>query len=165
MAKNDIKIVDLGGNATMPTYKWQTEAAQTAIYAGEPVKLKSAGSPYVIPWADRDITPGTDTMFIGIAASDSTQTAAADGYVMVYIPNPTYIYEAAALTPGNVNTQAKINAMCGDRKSIDLTSSTYTLDDTEADSVTYPLLVVGGDPVRKTLRFMIRSYVNTIDGA
>lgn len=165
MAKNDIKIVDTGGYQNIPAIKMQTEANATAIYAGEPVKLKAAGSPYVIPWADADITPGTDTNFIGLAASDSTQTATADGYVMVYPMAPTVIFEAKAKTGTNVDTQAKIDAMCGDRKIIDLTSSTYTVDDGAADAVGNALFIVGGDPVKKTLRFMVRPYINVVDAA
>jgi hypothetical protein len=165
MAKNDIKIYDTGGLNSVPVYKFQTEAAATAIYAGEPVKLKAAGSPYVIPWSDGDITPGTDTNFIGLAASDSTQTASADGYVMVYPMLPNMVFEAKAKTAANVDTQSEIDALCGDRKIIDLTSSTYTVDDGAADAAANALFIVGGDPVKKTLRFMVRPYVNVVDNA
>lgn len=165
MAKGDIKIVDQGGLNTVPTVRWQTEAAATAIYAGEPTKLKAAGSPYVIPWADADITPGTDTIFTGIAASDSTQTASADGYIDVYMPIPFLVYEAKAKTAASVDTQSEINALCGDRKIIDLTSTVYTVDEAAADAAGNAMLIVGGDPVRKTLKFMIRPYANVVDAA
>lgn len=165
MAKGDIQIVDTGGLNCVPTVKWQTEAGATDIKAGEFVKLKSAGSPYVIPWADADITPGTDTIFVGLAASDSTHTASADGSINVYIPYPWLTYEAKAKTAASVDTQSEIDALCGDRKIIDLTSSTYTVDEAAADSANNALLIVGGDPLRRTLRFMVRPWANVVDGA
>lgn len=165
MAKNDVRIRDTGGLNVVPTETWQTEAATTAILTGEPVKLKSAGSPYVIPLADADVTPGTDTLFIGIAASDSTQTSTADGVVQVYMWSPTVTYEAKAKSAAAADTQTEINALCGDRKNFDLTSSSYTIDSADADAVGNALLIVGGDPARSVLYFRIRPWVNTVDGA
>src|SRR5690242_16275254 len=126
MAKGDVKIVSPGAGS-VPTWRWQTEAAATAIYAGEPTKLKSAGSPYVIPAADADFTLGTDTPFMGIAASDSTHTASADGYIDLYMPLPGLVYEAKAKTSTTADTQTEIDALCGDRVVFDLTSSSYTV--------------------------------------
>ncbi len=165
MAKNDIRLVDNGAGTTTGTEFWQTEAAATAILAGEFVKLKSAGSPYVIPWADADITPGTDTLHIGLAAGDSTQTTSADGRVEVYPWIPSQVFEAKAKTAASVDTQSEINALCGDRKIIDLTSGVYTVDEAAADAVGNALLIVGGDPTRKTLRFRIRPWANVVDEA
>lgn len=165
MAKNNIRIVDQGGLNTVPTVRWQTEANATAIYRGEFVKLKAAGSKYVIPWATNDLTPGTDTMFVGLAASDSTHTASADGFVDVYIPYQYLTYEAKAKTAADVDTQAKIDAMAGIRKKIDLTTGTYTVDEAATDSVSNSLLIVGGNPSTRTLKFMVRPWVNTVDGA
>lgn len=48
MAKGNIRV----HSGTAAVKVWQTEAAATAIYAGEPVKLKVTGSQYVIPLAD-----------------------------------------------------------------------------------------------------------------
>lgn len=165
MAKNDIRIYSTGGLPAVPTVRWQTEAAATAILAGEPVKLKAAGSPYVIPLADADLTLGTDVQFIGIAKSDSTQTAGADGFVDVYYPMPGIVYEAKAKTAASVNTQSEIDALCGDRKIFDLTSSTYTVDEAAADNVANAVLIVGGNPDQQTLRFMIERGTNAVAGA
>lgn len=156
MAQSDIKIVrTAGGN--VPTYRWQTEAAATDILAGEPVKLKAAGSPYVIPLADGDSTIGTDTSTVGVAASNSTHTATADGYIDVYVPLPGIVYEAKAKTAASVDTQAEIDALVGDRKVFDLTSSTYTVDEAAADAAANSIIIVGGDPDRQTLEFIIRA--------
>lgn len=156
MATGDIKILrTAGGN--VPTYRWQTEAAATDIKAGEPVKLKAAGSPYVIPLADADLTIGTDTAMVGIAASDSTHTASADGHIDVYIPLPGIVYEVKAKTSTSADTQAEIDALVGDRKVIDLTGTTYTMDEAAADGAANAFYIVGGDPDRATLEFIIRT--------
>lgn len=155
MAKNDVKIVDLAGLNTLATVTWQTEAAATAIYAGEPVKLKAAGSPYAIPLADGEPVVGTTTAVLGIAASDSTQTASADGTVQVFLPMPGVVYEANAKTASTVDSQSEINALCGDRVVFDLTSTSYTIDAAAGDGSTKGVYIVGGDAV-KTVKFMIR---------
>lgn len=165
MSRGDIKIVDTGGLSAVPTYRWQTEAASTAISAGEPCKIKSAGSPYAILCADADMTLGTDVQFLGIAASTSTHTAAADGYVDIYVPFPWIVYEAKAKTAASVDTQSEIDLMCGDRKIFDVTSSVWTVDEAAADAVGNMLLILGGDPVKKTLRFMIQVTQNAVNGA
>ncbi|MEI9966178.1 MAG: hypothetical protein WDN67_00660 [Candidatus Moraniibacteriota bacterium] len=84
MAKGNIKVHKAAGYLNLPTEKWQTEANATAILAGEPVKLKAAGSPYAIPLADGEPVIGTTTQVLGIAATDSTHTASVDGFIMVY---------------------------------------------------------------------------------
>lgn len=156
MAQNDITIVrTAGGN--VPTYRWQTDAGDTAIKAGEPVKLKAAGSPYVIPLADADSTIGTDTSMVGIAASDSTHTASADGFVDVYVPLPGLVYEAKAKTAASVDTEAEILALCGDRKIFDLTGTTYTVDEAAADAAANSIVIVGGNAEKRTLHFIIRA--------
>lgn len=165
MARHDVKIREAGGLNSVTTVRYQTEAASTAIYAGEPVKLKAAGSPYMTVMVDADFTLGTDIGPIGIAASDGTHTASADGYVDVYVLHSGIVYEAKAKTAANVATTALINAMCGDRKIFDLTSGSFTVDDGAADAVGNPLLIVGGDPTRRVLYFQIRPFVNAVDGA
>ncbi len=153
MALGDIRIVK--GREIAVTF--QTEANATAILAGEPVKLKAAGSPYVIPCADGDLTIGTDTAFIGVAASSSTHTASADGTVRVYMPLPDNEYEMKATTYANVDTQAEINALVGDRVSFDLAGGVYTLDENAGDDAANALYILGGDPVTGKIRFSIRT--------
>lgn len=155
MAKNNIKFKDAG--VTLKTEKWQTEANATAILAGEPVKLKAAGSPYVIPLADGEPVIGTTTRVVGIAASNSTQTASADGSVLVYVLEPGMTLKAKAKTSASVDTQSEINALCGDNKVLDLTSSVYTVDEAAANAATNGIVIIGGDPVTKELYFQFRS--------
>jgi len=157
MARNDIKIKDVAGLSNVPVIRALTEANATAILAGEPVKFKALGARYVIPLADADGVIGTMTPIVGIAASDSTQTASADGYVDVYLPLPGTVWEIKAKSAAAADTQAEINALVLDRAIIDLTSSTYTLDATGTDVVTAPFVIVGGNPDTSTLYFMVRS--------
>jgi len=157
MARNDIKIKDVAGHNVLPTLRCQTEANATAILQGEPVKFKALGSQYVIPLADADGVIGTMTPIVGVAASDSTQTASADGYVDVYIPLPGTIYEIAAKSAAGANTQSEINALVNDRAIIDLTAGVYTLDATGTDVATAPFLIVGGNPDKSTLYVQIRT--------
>lgn len=156
MSRGDIKFQDKP-YMTVPAVRWQTEAAATAIYAGEPVKLKAAGSPYVIPVADGEPVIGTTTAVIGIAATDSTHTASADGFVMVYLPLPGIVYRARAKTTSTVDTQAEINALCGDRVVFDLTSSVYTVDAAAGDGATNGIYIVGGNPDTYEVYFTMRT--------
>jgi len=155
MAKGDVKIKDPMGRP-LPVWTWQTEAAATDILAGEPVKLKAAGSPYVIPLATGEPVIGTTTQMIGIAASDSTHTASADGNVEVYVPLSGVVYSAKATTPANIDTQAELNALVGDRVTFDLTSSVYTVDEDEGDDAPHGLQIVGGSAATLDLYFAIR---------
>lgn len=155
MARGDVRIKDDMGRP-LPTIEWQTEAGATDIYAGEPVKLKTAGSPYVIPLATGEPVIGTTTQVIGIAATDSTHTSSADGVVQVYATLPGVIYECAATTSTNADTASELNALVGDRVAFDLASSTYTVDENEGDAADHGLQIVGGDPDRALIYFTIR---------
>jgi len=157
MAKADIEIVDGGGHHVVPTESWQTEAGATDILVGEPVKLKAAGSPYVIPLADADLTIGTDTAMIGIAQSASTHTAAADGSISIFIPLPGVKYRMKATTAANVDTETKVKALEGDRVVMNLTTGTYTLDENAGDAATSAFYICGGNYEHGTLDFTIRA--------
>jgi hypothetical protein len=157
MAKGNVKIVDSAGYNSIPTYKWQTEANATAIYAGEPVKLKVTGAagPYVIPLADAEPVAGTTSTFIGIAATDSTHTASADGSIEVYMPLPGVVYECLATTASTADTEAEILALAGKQVKFDLISSEYTVNAAEATALTAGLIIVGGDPLKSSLKFVV----------
>jgi hypothetical protein len=93
---------------------------------------------------------------IGIAASDSTQTASADGTISVYVPDGEAIWEAAPTTAANADTQAEINALVGDRVLFDLVSTVYTVDENAGDTATSGIQIVGGDAERGKIYFKIR---------
>lgn len=153
MARGNISIVE----GSPSVRRWLTEANTTVPLAGEPVKLKAAGSPYAIICADGDLTIGTDTAFLGICKGDGTQTASADGYVDVYIPTPDLVYESKAKTSTTFDTQSEIDALKGDRVVLDYTSSVWTVDVAATDGANNAFYIVGGDPVRATCQFTCRA--------
>ena len=136
--------------------KVQTEAAATAILAGEPVKRKSSGSPYGIPLADNEPVIGTTTQVLGVAASNSTHTASADGYVWVYVPNADTEFQVSPTTSANADTAAEIKALEGDRVLFDLVLDDYTLDENAGDTATSGLIITGGDATRNKMYFKFR---------
>lgn len=139
-----------GGN--VPTIRWQTDAGDAAIKAGDPVKIKAAGSPYVIGLVDGDLTIGTDTAMVGVAASDSTHTASADGVVDVYLPLPGTVWRAKATTAGNVAA-----TLIGDRVTVDLAGTTYTIDEDSTDAAANAFYIVGVDADEGTVDVIIRT--------
>lgn len=140
MSANNVQVLAGGALSTVPTSTFKTEAAATAIYYGEPVKLKVAGSEYVIPLADAEPVVGTTTAVVGIAASNSTQTASADGIVTVITPLPGITYICAAKSSAAVDTQAEYDALLNLPVLFDLTSSTYTVDTAVTDA-SYGLVI------------------------
>ena len=163
MAKRNVQIVDPAGANTVPTWRYRTEAAATAIYVGEPVKLKAAASGYVIPLADAEPVIGTTTAVVGIAASDSTQTATADGVLDVYIPRPGMVYRAKAKSAAGIDTDAELLAKLNDRVLFDLTSGVYTIDQAAADDAANGVTIIGGNIVTGTLDFIIRASATNLN--
>jgi hypothetical protein len=151
---NDVKIKDSAGPVS--TWTWQVDSSATLIYPGDPVKLSSAGSPFVIKLATGEPIIGTTTQVVGIAATQSTNTAAAAGTVSVYIPVPGTVYSCKATTFANVNTAAELNALVGDRVTFDLSTATFTVDEDETDAATSGLQIVGGDYLNGDVYFTIR---------
>lgn len=164
MATPNFKIVGAGA-ASIPTWTWQTEANAVNILAGDLCKLKAAGSPYALGLVDADLTLGTDLNFLGLAKTTSTETASADGTVEIYMPLPGLVYEGKATTAANVDTAAKISALCGDRVTVDVSGTTVTVDENDGDGVAKALLITGGDPVRGTLQFVVTWWSNAVHGA
>lgn len=129
----------------------------TTIKPGEMVKKAAAGSPYVIPILTGDPEVGTDIV-VGIAATVSTETSSADGEVDVYMITPETVLEAKATTAANVDTQAEIDALVGDTVAADVTSLAQTIDENEGDDDNvHGLIILGGNPDRKTLYVKVKS--------
>lgn len=155
MAKR-IRIADVGGHNTIPTVRFQTDAGDGVMDPGMLLKLKTNGSPYVIPLVDADFTIGTDTAIVGLAASTATHTASVDGYVDVYMPLPGVIYEADATTAANV-----ADTLVGDRVTIDVSATTaagdWTIDENDGESQVNAFHIVSVDAAEGTVKFIIRS--------
>ena len=148
MARNDIKLLSpIEDQFSVKCIV--ASGAATSIESGEPTKASTSG--YVAIMVDADGTTGT--RFTGIAKSDSTDTASADGTVYLWLPLPGLIYSAAAKTAANFDTQAEIDALFGSRVIFDLTSSTWTIDTAASDSATNCVVIVGGDYHTSTVYF------------
>jgi len=157
MSTNDIQVKDVGGLNVLPTRVCQTEAGATALLPGEPVKLKSAGSPFVILLADAEPVIGTTTEVVGITKSASTHTASVNGTVEVYIPNHQTVFSARAKSAAAANTVAEILALENDRVVFDFTSSAFTVDTAAGDAAASGIQIVGGNPDTSTIHFKFRS--------
>lgn len=124
-----IRVLDAGAFGTIGARKFLVQAGATAILAGQPV-TKALGQRYVIAAADGTPVVGTDYL-AGIAMTDSTQTASADGEVWVMPLVPGVIYGGAPETPASWDTQAEYDALVGDRVLFNLAAGLYTISATD----------------------------------
>jgi hypothetical protein len=93
----------------------------TSIKAGEPVVKDDANAGYVTTRAV-DVTSG-DT-FVGVALSDSSDTASVSGKVFVAKANPATLFRGKAKTKASLaQSQKNTNVV------IDCTSSAFTVDE------------------------------------
>ena len=165
MALNDVRIREKndGFVRVIPVQDRTTSGASATIKAGEPVKMAADGSPYALLLATGDPEIGTDQM-LGIAVSESTETASADGEVSVFVPGPNSVLECAATTAANVDAQSEIDALVNDCVTFDLTGTTFTIDEDEGnDDNVHGLRIVGGDPNRQVLYFVVKPKAMSLD--
>lgn len=129
MALGDITLYDMGAFGYPGDMEFAVAASATTIKAGEPVAkaLGNATGNVVTPAADGFPVVGT-TYAAGIATTTSTNTASAAGTVKVMKLVPGVTYLCAPKTAATWDTQAEYDALVGARITIDLTSSTYTMD-------------------------------------
>lgn len=125
MALGDIEFKDQSAFGFAGDMIHQVAASATLINAGEPVE-KVLGTRYVIPATNNFPVVGTDSC-VGIAMSTSTNTAAADGTVNVSKLVPGVVYLIAPTVAATWDTQAKYDALVGDRVLLDLTAGVYTI--------------------------------------
>lgn len=118
------------------------------LEAGEPSKADDAVT--TDPWTGEvgvmaDGNGTTAQRFTGIAKSDSTETTAAAGKVVTYMPLPGIIYSGKAKTSTLADTQAEIDALRGKSVVFDLTSSAWTIDTGATDAQVNCVVIVDGD--------------------
>lgn len=103
--------------------RFQVKAGSaTSILTGEPVIQNTGGdSEYVKIGSSLVSTPDT---FVGIATSDSTDTASADGVVYVAMPTFGTVYRANAKTLASLSTANLLTKVI-----LDLTGSKWTIDE------------------------------------
>ena len=154
-------------------YRWSTptqllvaSGAAATIQAGSPAKGAdaTAASPWtgaVIPMVDGDGT--TSQRFAGVAKSDSTDTATANGYVYTWTPLPGLVYAGAAKTASTANTAALVQALFGKRVVFDLTGNIWSIDTAAADAAANMVTIVGGD-FNKSLIYWTYNATGTVLG-
>jgi len=169
MAKNDITIFD---DATyMPGAKRFKVASGTtsSINAGELVR-KSLGQPYVSAWtigvAASALAPEVTTdVLAGLSMTTSTETASAVGEVDVLPIAPGVTYLCSPNDATQWNTQAKYDALVGDRVLLNyaVTTGVFTVLHTDGSfngCVVEPLdIIKHPGKVRFSLRRAL-SYTN-----
>lgn len=147
--------------AQIQEMKWLVAAGAVAtINPGTPTKFSSAGA--VVPMVDANGT--TSERFTGIAKTTSTDTASVAGIVYTFVPLPGSIYAAQAKTASLANTQAKIDALKGQRSVFDLTGTVgpgltgqWTVDTAAGDGANNCLTIVGGGYQTSTIYFIYSS--------
>lgn len=156
MARGDIKLltpIDDAFSAEFIVDSGTTKQAE----AGEPTKGDDAAT--ASPWTGEagimvDGDGSTSQRFTGITKTDSTETTAAAGVVVTYMPLAGIIYSAKALTAASADSAAEVNAFMGKRVVFDLTSDAWTVDEAAADAVANCVVIVGGDHNVQTLKFV-----------
>lgn len=157
MATGDIKLYSEGAFGYPGDGEFAVAASSTLIYPGEPV-VKALGDYVVTPMATNKPVVATDYL-CGIAASTSTNTASAAGTVKVtkLLPGQTYLIKPK--TAASWDTQAEYDALVGDRVLIDLTSTSYTI--LETDGATYGCVIEPLD-IKKYPGLVRFSFRNTV---
>jgi len=137
MALGDFRVVSTGGGEPV-AHKYQAKAAGTSIKAGEFVTQgTSSDVEYVIQGANG---ASSALVWVGVAATTSTETAAADGEVWVY-DDPEYIFAGKATTFANLSEASILTEVTLDRDS----SSPYTQTVDENDTSSGTLRIMGYD--------------------
>ena len=144
MALGDFQYLDISTTQLNGAKKANVAAAATAILAGEPV-ARALGAATVTQMATNKPVVATDFL-VGIATSNSTQTASLAGTVD-YMPLQMGVqYLVNPKVPATWATQALYNALVGARVLIDLTSGAFTA--LAADGATNGAVVVNLDLAR-----------------
>jgi hypothetical protein len=137
MARNDIVLASPQRHGVVRRHA-VAAGVLTSIKAGEPV-LKTLGAATVAIATTGMPTVATD-FFVGIAASDSTDTVAAAGYVDVVEVDPRDVWSIQPAVAATWDTQTEYDALVGDRDLLAVDGSgNWTL--TSGDGATYGCVI------------------------
>ncbi len=118
MALGDLIILEQG-QMTGRGGRLYNVAAGTPIYAGDPVQIRAVGGIVVEPSLTStpvaSVTAGVEGLFVGVATTSSTNTAAAAGTVYVMPTSSAITYLANPDTAASWDTQAEYDALVGKR--------------------------------------------------
>lgn len=129
MAVGNIKHYQNIGMAGSRIHKVASGTA-ASIASGD-IVTKALGNAFVVLPADNIPTVASDYV-VGIAASASTETAAAAGYVEVVDDRPGMVYAISPTTAASWDTQSEYDALVGDRVRLAKTSGVWTINGTDA---------------------------------
>lgn len=152
MAKRDIQV----RHSAYGTREFDTEAnVDLGLEVGDAVKLAGTGANFATLVLDGDCEGGTDIM-LGITHNAGSQTAAANGKVLVEIVGPGSLISGRMNTPANCATAAALLGIMGDYVCFDRSAATavgaLTIDENEgSDPNVHCLFIVDGDIVKGTL--------------
>ncbi len=145
-------------------------AAGTPIYAGEPVQNLVVGAVAVMPSLTSTPvvgTSGVEGLFVGIATTNSTNTATAAGTVYVMPIESSLTYLGNPDTAASWDTQAEYDALTGKRvllkNSVSVTatptSGAYTVlaSDSAANGVVVQAMNVAEHPGKVAIAFRTRT--------
>jgi hypothetical protein len=125
MAIGDIQPFEGANTSKMGgSMQYFVAASSTPILPGEPVQ-KLAGAAGVTALLTN--SPTATNRIVGVAASQSTQTASVNGTVQVIPASNGQTWLISPKVAATWDTQAEYNALIGSRVLIDLTSGTYTI--------------------------------------
>lgn len=156
-------------------FSWSTDDRTTSTHAaaikpGEPVEAGLTGNNFCVLLITGEPVVASSTRFIGIAHSESTETASAEGEVDIehIVPMGT-VLEAKATTAANVNTLAEWRDIQGDAVTFDGISAVtgdadatpYTIDEDEGDDPNdHGLIMVGWSLERPAvIQFVVKPLV------
>lgn len=145
MALNDFQPIEPAVPATEYDVK---SGAAASIKAGEWVIKDGSNAGYVTVAADG---ASNADVWVGVAATTSTDTASADGKVMVY-DDPDYTFEGVATTPANL-AQAKVFTQV----TLDVASSVQKVDENDTTNGT---LIIQPDFDATTGRVRVKMATN-----
>ncbi len=144
-------------------------ALGTPINAGEPVQIRAVGNVVVEPSLTStpitSVTAGVEGLFVGVAATTSTNTTTAAGVVYVVPQNSSLTYLANPDAPTSWDTQAEYDALVGKRvvlkNSVSVTSTptsgTYTIlaSDSANNGCTIQAMSIIEHPAKVAFAFRI----------
>jgi|6_EtaG_2_1085325.scaffolds.fasta_scaffold50728_2 hypothetical protein len=154
MTIGDILLVE-PNEASTQTFQVAAGAANT-ISPGEPV-VATPGTATVALAADDTPKVGTDYL-IGIATSESTDTAAAAGTVDVYVFKGGEVVSGAVTTAANADTLTKIRAAALDHVTFNLASGAWTIAMGDGHAIADGLMLTGeGEPENSRVYARVRA--------
>lgn len=125
MSRGDFRVVN--ENSVAKPNRYQTKAGNTAINAGEMVIQGTSGDvEYVTGIANG---ASDSAVWVGVASTNDTVTASADGEVYVWDDIPSMVIRGKATTPSNLASTSILTKV-----TFDVTASVQTLDENDTSN-------------------------------